>query len=92
VSVKPELDRLLTVPIDPPAAGPDRAFPPPPDPEAPAKPGGCPLAVVVAGTVAAALDPPLEAALTMPNAPPPITIAAMPAARKRVDLREKLRL
>jgi hypothetical protein len=47
---------------------------------------------VVAGTVAAALDPPLEAALTMPNAPPPITIAAMPAARKRVDLREKLRL
>jgi hypothetical protein len=34
-SPKPEVDTLLTVPIDPPAAGPDRALdPPPPDPAA----------------------------------------------------------
>ena len=28
--VKPDVDRLLTVPDDPPAAGPDRALDPPP--------------------------------------------------------------
>src|ERR1700755_2506505 len=34
--VKPDVDALLTVPIDPPAAGPDRAFDPrAPDPDAP---------------------------------------------------------
>jgi hypothetical protein len=33
-SPKPDVDTLLTLPIDPPAAGPDRAFDPPlPDPE-----------------------------------------------------------
>jgi hypothetical protein len=37
VSVKPDVDTLLTVPIEPPAAGPDRAFDPPPDPEPPAR-------------------------------------------------------
>jgi hypothetical protein len=37
VRVKPEVDRLPTVPEDPPAAGPDRALdPPPPDPGPPA--------------------------------------------------------
>ncbi|HEY6786065.1 MAG TPA: hypothetical protein VI365_02015, partial [Trebonia sp.] len=35
VSVKPVADTLLTVPIAPPAAGPDRALDPLPDPEAP---------------------------------------------------------
>ena len=30
VMVKPDVDRLLTVPDDPPAAGPDRALDPPP--------------------------------------------------------------
>jgi hypothetical protein len=92
--VKPEPDRLLTVPIDPPAAGPDRAFdPPPPDPEGPETPPGCaPPPAVVAAIVAAALEPPLEAALTIPNVPPPITIVAMPAARNLVDLREKMSL
>src|ERR1700719_4379864 len=30
VSVKPDADTLPTVPIEPPAAGPDRAFDPPP--------------------------------------------------------------
>ena len=36
VSVKPEENTLLTVPLDPPAAGPDRALDPPPDPKPPA--------------------------------------------------------
>jgi hypothetical protein len=39
VSVKPDVDRLATVPAAPPAAGPDRTLdPPPPDPGACAKP------------------------------------------------------
>jgi hypothetical protein len=38
--VKPEVDRLVTVPTVPPAAGPDRAFDPPPPPGP-----GCPDAV-----------------------------------------------
>jgi hypothetical protein len=38
VIVKPDLDTLVTVPDDPPAAGPDRALDPPPtDPRAPAE-------------------------------------------------------
>jgi hypothetical protein len=37
VSVKPVADTLLTVPIAPPAAGPDRALDPLPDPEPPAR-------------------------------------------------------
>jgi hypothetical protein len=38
-SVKPAVDRLLTVPVDPPAAGPDRALDPPlPNPGPPAAP------------------------------------------------------
>jgi hypothetical protein len=37
VMVKPDLDTLVTVPEDPPAAGPDRALDPPPaDPRGPA--------------------------------------------------------
>jgi hypothetical protein len=53
--VKPDVDRLLTVPDDPPAAGPDRALDPPP-PELPA-----------AGAVlAAAVEPLPEVALTIP--------------------------
>src|SRR5579871_6211846 len=73
--VKPDVDALLTVPIDPPAAGPDRAFdPPPPDPDARETPPECaPAAAVVAGAVAAALEPSLDAALTIPNVPAPIT-------------------
>jgi hypothetical protein len=93
-SVNPDVDAPFTVPIDPPAAGPDRAFdPPPPDLEAPKKPLRCePPAAVAAGTVAAALVPPLEAALTMPNVPPPMRMLAIPAATNLVDLREKVSL
>jgi hypothetical protein len=83
VRVKPDADTLSTVPDDPPAAGPDRAFDPPP-------PGTC-CPNVAAGEAAVAVpEPPLEVALTMPAVPPPITRAAMPAARNLVAFREKL--
>jgi hypothetical protein len=51
VSVKPEEDTLLTVPDDPPAAGPDRALDPPPDPKPPA-------GVLAAGVAEALLEVP----------------------------------
>jgi hypothetical protein len=51
VSVKPEDDRLVIVPTDPPAAGPDRALEPLPDPNPPA---GLLLAAGVAGALLAA--------------------------------------
>lgn len=56
-SPKPPVDTLLTLPMDPPAAGPERAFgPPPPDP------GGAPWAAAVAAVVAATeLDVPPQA-------------------------------
>jgi hypothetical protein len=47
---------------------------------------------VAAGTDAAAVAPPLEAALTIPNVPAPITMVAMPAARILVELREEVSL
>jgi hypothetical protein len=53
-TVKPDADTLLTVPDDPPAAGPDRALdPPPPGPGPPAAPlPGAPFAAVAEGDVA----------------------------------------
>jgi hypothetical protein len=60
VSDKLDADTLLTVPMVPPAAGPDRALdPPPPNP---GRPAGADDAVVVV----AALEPLLAVALTMP--------------------------
>ena len=56
-SVNPDVDTLLTLPIDPPAAGPDRALDPPlPSPDV--------VEAVVA--VVAAPEPVLAVALTMP--------------------------
>jgi hypothetical protein len=56
VIVKPDVDRLLTVPDDPPAAGPDRALDLPP-----------PELLPAAGAVlAAAVEPLPEVALTIP--------------------------
>jgi hypothetical protein len=52
--VKPDVDRLLTVPDDPPAAGPDRALDPPP-PE-----------LLPGAVLAAAVEPLPEVALTIP--------------------------
>jgi hypothetical protein len=63
VRVKPEVDRLLTVPDDPPAAGPDRALDPlPPDPGPPAAE---PL-LAAAGLLLAAAVLLLEVAPTIP--------------------------
>jgi hypothetical protein len=62
VMVKPDVDRLPTVPADPPAAGPDRALDPPPaDPGWPAE-----LLPVAAGLLLAAAVLLLEVALTIP--------------------------
>jgi hypothetical protein len=55
VSVKPDEDTLLIVPEDPPAAGPDRALEPLPDPN--------PLAGLV---LVAVVEAPLEVAVTIP--------------------------
>ena len=70
VSAKPDVDTLLTVPIEPPAAGPDRALDPPPDLEPPAR--GKPLLLVpllwvplLALLLAVVVDP-LEVAATIP--------------------------
>jgi hypothetical protein len=60
-SVKPDADTLLTVPIAPPAAGPDRALDPlAPDPELPAKGW---LLLVLLPVVVVALP---EVAVTIP--------------------------
>jgi hypothetical protein len=69
-SPKPEVDTLLTLPIDPPAAGPDRALDPPP---AGPEPGPCAAAVDDVVT-AAELDVP-------PQADSPITGTNSPAVR-----------
>jgi hypothetical protein len=61
--VKPDVDTLLTVPDDPPAAGPDRALdPPPPEPLLAAGE----LLLAAGELVLAAAAPLLEVALTIP--------------------------
>jgi hypothetical protein len=62
VSVKPDADTLLAVPIEPPAAGPDRALDPLPVPVAPAKPWLLPLLLLLAVVVVLLL----EVATTIP--------------------------
>jgi hypothetical protein len=63
VSVKPDVDRLVTVPAAPPAAGPDRALDPPPPPD----PGACPKRLLeMDELLLAAAGLLLEVALTMP--------------------------
>jgi hypothetical protein len=62
VMVKPDVDRLPTVPTDPPAAGPDRALdPPPPDAGPAAEPPLAAGELLLTGA-----EPPPVAALTMP--------------------------
>ncbi|MGO9487466.1 MAG: hypothetical protein ACLQBB_00380 [Solirubrobacteraceae bacterium] len=58
-SPKPELETLLTLPIDPPAAGPDRALPPMPG-------ARCAGAAEVDEAVVEVPEPVLAVALTMP--------------------------
>jgi len=63
-SPKPEADTLVTLPIDPPAAGPDRALdPPPPGTRGPA---GADVEVEVDAAVVGVPEPVLAVALTMP--------------------------
>jgi hypothetical protein len=71
----------LTTPIDPPAAGPDRALDPPLPP--PLNAGRA-----VATAAAAGLLP--DVALTIPYAPPAIAAAAKTAAMNRGGLRENI--
>jgi hypothetical protein len=79
--VKPEVDRLPTVPAAPPAAGPDRALdPPPPDPG----PAAAGLLLAAAGLL-------LEVALTTPYAPPATAMAAAPTMTDLLNLREDIR-
>jgi hypothetical protein len=59
-SPKPEAETLLTLPIDPPAAGPDRAL----DPRLPGT--GCPDVAEGDVAVVAVPEPVLAVALTMP--------------------------
>jgi hypothetical protein len=72
-SVKPEVEMSLTVPIDPPAAGPDRALDPPLP--APRNAGGGVAALAAVGLL-------LDVALTIPYVPPATAAAAKPAAMK----------
>jgi hypothetical protein len=60
-SVKPDVDTLATVPDAPPAAGPDRAFDPPPAATPPAEPPLAPAELALA-----AADPLLDVALMIP--------------------------
>jgi hypothetical protein len=71
VIVKPEVDTLLTVPDDPPAAGPDRALEPPPPDRGPAAgpvPEGAEALLEGAGAelLLAVGEPLLDVALTIP--------------------------
>jgi hypothetical protein len=83
--VKPEVDTLLTVPDDPPAAGPDRALDPPP-PELLLAAG----LVLATGVVLAAGEALLEVALTAPEEQPATAMAATPATMDMVSLREDI--
>ena len=84
--MKLDLDTLVTVPDDPPAAGPERALePPPPDPGPPAEPllAGAELLLAVP-------LPLLAVALTIPYEPPATAMAAAPTTMDLVSLRENI--
>src|ERR1700730_13682926 len=82
--VKLDLETLVTVPDDPPAAGPERALDPP-------LRGTCwPDIAEVDVAVTVAPEPVLAVALTMPQPPPPIAMAWAPMARGLVSLRENM--
>jgi hypothetical protein len=87
VSVNPEEDTLVIVPTEPPAAGPDRALEPLPDPNPPA---GLLLAAAGAGDellALAVLDMLLPQAVTEA-----IATAAAPVAMTLLRLLENMRL
>src|ERR1700753_1577018 len=75
VTVKPDLDVLLTVPVVPPGSGPDRALELLPDAK-------------YAATSLLAVDEPLpEVSLTIPKEPPAIATAATPPMMNLACLR-----
>jgi hypothetical protein len=83
-SSKPDFDTLLTLPIDPPAAGPDRALDlPPPD-------TNCRDVADADAAVVAVPEAVLPVALTMPKALPPIAMIVAPMAMDLVSLRENM--
>src|SRR5580704_6976935 len=93
--VKLDADTLPTVPDAPPAAGPDRALDPPPNPRAPAEPLPAGAGPVLAGPVLAddgpvlaAAGPLLAVALTIPYDVPATAIAATPTAMDLLTLRD----
>ena len=81
-SPKPEADTLLTLPIDPPAAGPDRALDPPPATRC--------ADIAEVDDAVVAVPAVLAVALRMPYAPPPIAIAVAPTAIDLVSLWENM--
>jgi hypothetical protein len=80
-SVKPDVEMSFTVPIAPPAAGPERALDPPLP--APRNAGGAVAAMAVAGLL-------LDVALRSPYVPPATAAAARPVTRKRMGLGENI--
>jgi hypothetical protein len=75
--VKPDVDKLPTVPDDPPAAGPDRALdPPPPEP------------LLAAGEALLAEGELLAAVEALLEEQPATAMAAAPATMDMVSLRE----
>jgi hypothetical protein len=76
--VKPDVDTLLTVPDDPPAAGPDRALDAPP-PELLLAAGE----LLIVGVL-------LEVALTVPEEQPATAMAATPTTMDMASLREDI--
>jgi hypothetical protein len=78
VIVKPDVDTLLTVPDDPPAAGPDRALDPPP-----------PKLLLAAGELLAVGEL-LEVALTVPEEQAATAMAATPTTMDIVSLGENI--
>jgi hypothetical protein len=89
VSVNPEEDTLVIVPADPPAAGPDRALEPLPDPNPPA-------GLLLAAAGAAAADELLALAVLDVLLPQAVTeaiaTAAAPVAMTLLRLLENMRL
>jgi hypothetical protein len=83
--VKPELVTLLTLPIDPPAAGPERALEPPPAAARPAKPVGAVLGAAVVVGVGVGVVPALD---IPPYAESPITGTKTAAVSQRPFLLE----
>jgi hypothetical protein len=74
--VNPDEDTSLTVPLEPPAAGPDRALEPDPVP--------------LWGKAVVVVVPPPVVAATIPYDPPPIMMAAMLAAANLDRLLENI--